>query len=503
MSLRQKLLFGILAIYSVTLGVLALLLSLDRSARQAVETERREAENRYTNRLFANMFQGRASGELQQLDDDDVVPALLQWDLWDDVEDPVLLSLDQDEDIFINPAGAPASGRPFDSDRLRRLIETAIDTEDLVEDGDYLAYYLVANAGRRWGVGFKRPVAVADGYRPLVDARMVFILMAVGIPLITLVSYTLLTRVVIRPIDHLQEASHRVARGDYSATIPPRAEGAGDEIDQLVDAFNTMLGEVRDYRENLEQRVREATEKIRQTERRLVTAQRLAATGKLAAGIAHEINNPLGGMINIARRLTNQDFTEEKRREYLELVLDGLLRIEATVQKMLPLSIREVQPQVVELGKVLRQARELVRYRTDQENVEVSMRIDDGELSVFGDPNELHQVYLNLLINALDAMKGGEGRGRIVIRARRVGDAIDTSVEDTGSGMSEEQIQQAFDLFYTTKDQGEGSGLGLSIVHNVVDNHGGTVSIRSRVGQGTSVDIRLPVAERGEGSELT
>lgn len=503
MSLRQKLLFGILAIYSVTLGVLAVLLSLDRSARQAVESERREAENRYTNRLFANMFQGRASGELQQLDSDDVVPALLQWDLWDDVEDPVLLSLDQDEDIFINPAGAPASGRPFDSDRLRRLIQTAIDTEDLVEDGDYLAYYLVADAGRRWGVGFKRPVAVADDYRPLVDARMVFILMAVGIPLITLVSYTLLTRVVIRPIDHLQEASHRVARGDYSAVIPPRAEGAGDEIDQLVDAFNTMLGEVRDYRENLEQRVREATEKIRQTERRLVTAQRLAATGKLAAGIGHEINNPLGGMINIARRLTNQDFTDDKRREYLELVLDGLLRIEATVQKMVPLSIREVKPQVVELGKVLRQARELVRYRTDQEDVDVSMQVQGAELSVFGDPNELHQVYLNLLINALDAMKRQDGPGKIVVRARRVGDWIETSVEDSGHGMTEDQIQQAFDLFYTTKDAGEGSGLGLSIVHNVVDNHGGTVSIRSRVGKGTSVDIRLPVAERGGGAELT
>jgi signal transduction histidine kinase len=527
MSLRQKILFGIIAIYSLSLGVLAALLSLDLAARERLEQDRRRAEIEQKNRYITGLVQGLVSFKLQQLDEIDIRD-LLEWDYWNLISDPVLLTMEEREEIFINPAGAPAAGRTLDSDWIRGMIERAIETRQTVEEGDYIAVYLEAGSGEgaersKWGLAYKRPEGSALPFRPRVDARTVFILMVVGIPLITLVTYGLLTRVVIRPIEQLQEANRRVARGDYGAEIPSRRGSGRDEIDVLIESFNLMLRDVRDYHENLEERVREATEKIRTAERRLVVAQRLAATGKLAAGIAHEINNPLGGMINITRNLIQKEYDSEKRREYAELVLEGLERIQATVGKMLPLSVREVKPQIVDLGKVLRQARELVRYRTDRESVAVVEWIPDEELPVFGDPHELHQVYLNILLNALDAIRekrsGAEETargaaepseeagastvplaedwaGEIRIVAERRAGIVLTRVDDNGCGMSEARIEDSFDLFYTTKEAGEGSGLGLSIVHNIVENHGGTISIRSRLGEGTSVEISFPSAGR-------
>lgn len=497
MSLRQKILFGIIAIYSLTLTVLAILLSLDQTNLDRFNREQRDREVEQFNELWADRFAQVSKDMERKLEIGDVRP-LLEWSSWRFLEDPVLFSALGGEEIFINPAGAPDPDRPFDSDRIRDRIKQAIERRDFVRDGNYAAYRLSEHTG----VWFKLPLATDIGPVSRINARAVFILMVIGIPLMTLISYALLTRVVIRPLEQLQEANRRVAGGDYSLELPARRGHGGDEMDVLFGTFNSMLRDVRDYHHNLEQRVQEATEKIRSAERRLVTAQRLAATGKLAAGIAHEINNPLGGMINIARNLQTREYDAEKQAEYLELILDGLERIQAIVQKMLPLSIREVQPQDVDLRKVLHQVRELVQYRIrSSASVRLDLELAPGELTVFGDPHELHQVYLNLAINALDAL--GEDGGRVVIRARADGSWITSSVEDDGAGMSEEQIQQAFDLFFTTKDAGEGTGLGLSIVHNIVDNHGGSVSIRSGLGEGTCVEVRLPCAGRPASQEMT
>ncbi len=521
MSLRQKILFGIIAVYSLTLGILAVLLSIDVAARERADQLRQQKnlEDAYRNTvaLVRLSFGGRleqyrgyreeeekreepvASPGREQLE----IRELLGWEIWDELYDPVLLARpanpeERFEEIFINPSGARAPDRPVESDRIRRMMEQAIAEGQTVRDRDRVAIalggYCVA-----WGL----PVPELP-FQPFVNVRMVFILIVIGLPLITVVTYGLLTRVVIRPIERLQQANRRVAGGDYSAELPAREGGRPDEIDGLIESFNAMLRDVRDYHENLEERVREATDRIRHTERRLVTAQRLAATGKLAAGIAHEINNPLGGMMNISRNLIqkSEEYDDERRREYLELILDGLERIQSTVRKMMPLSIREVKPQVVDLTKVFRQVRELIRYRTDDTGIRLVEDLEPVELPVFGDPHELHQVYLNILINALDAIEArrekeeGEGEGQIVVRARRAGAWIETAVEDDGTGMSDEQIQQAFDLFFTTKDAGEGTGLGLSIVHNLVENHGGTVGLRARPGGGIVVEIRLPVASR-------
>jgi len=245
----------------------------------------------------------------------------------------------------------------------------------------------------------------------------------------------------------------------------------------------------------LEERVEEAREQAQAAEKNLVIAQRLAATGKLASGIAHEVNNPLAGMQNAARRLLRDPpASPEKRQEYLELIIDGLSRVQETVKKILRFTPHKVAPQPVAIETVLQRSLALASHRIEREGLEVFVDIP-GDAMVYGDPFELQQVFLNVLINAMDAVGEVDRKGELTIRGACVDGELVITFEDNGCGMTEEQISQAFDLFYTSKEVGEGTGLGLSIAHHVIQNHGGRISLRSVPGVRTTVEIVLPLLE--------
>jgi signal transduction histidine kinase len=251
--------------------------------------------------------------------------------------------------------------------------------------------------------------------------------------------------------------------------------------------------------------VMEALDRIKKAERHLVTAQRLAATGKLASGIAHEINNPLGGMRNAVRALARGDLDEAKTAEYVALVQDGLARVEDTVKKVLAFTPRSVRPRRTDMADVARKAIALARHRLDRKGIELVEAIpEDGRAWVFGDPHELQQVALNLILNAADAIpergpdaKGG-GPGHVEVEVRDEGESVLLRVTDDGIGMSPEVQAQAFDLFFTTKEVGEGTGLGLAVVHNIVSNHGGRIEVESAPGQGATFRVVLPRETQAE-----
>src|SRR5213075_284791 len=228
---------------------------------------------------------------------------------------------------------------------------------------------------------------------------------------VTMVAWRLLSRLVVKPLASLAGAADRMAGGDGDARVP--TTGAGDEFDRTAHAFNRMAREVSEYQGQLEDRVLQALSRIQKAEQHLVIAQRLAATGKLASGIAHEINNPLGGMRNAVRALARGDLDPQKTAEYLALVQDGLVRVEDTVKKVLTFTPRAVKPQPTDLADVVRKATALARHRTDKKEVVLDERLPaPGVVTVFGDPHELQQVALNLLLNAVDAVPGSGRRGR-------------------------------------------------------------------------------------------
>ena len=325
--------------------------------------------------------------------------------------------------------------------------------------------------------------------------RSIYILLCAGTLLLTLGIYLVLSRLVLRPLEELARASQEVADGQPPQ--PVRRPRGHDEIAHLVDNFNNMSREVYEYQQHLEERVLHALKRVTAAESRLVVAQRLAATGTLAAGFAHEINNPLGGILNALRRLRDGDLKPERREEYFDLVLDGLDRIRTIVDRILHFTPSTREPAEIAVADVCERAVALASHRAEKQGAELVLELGEPVEGVVGDPQELTQAVLNLILNAVDAVTPGEQGGRVTVRTRAGSSAALIEVEDNGEGMDEETRRRCVDFFFSTKPEGEGTGLGLAIVQHIVTDHGGSLDIESERGRGTIVRIGLPLGDQG------
>ncbi len=318
--------------------------------------------------------------------------------------------------------------------------------------------------------------------------------MVVGMVMMTVALLLLLSRQVISPVAELAEASRRLASG--GSPLRPSGSGRRDEVGQLVRSFNRMADEVISHRQKLEERVAQATEKFRRAQETTAIAQRLAATGRLAAGVAHEINNPLGGMINAARRLEKCVPQEGREREYLALLQEGLERIGRIVKQMTGFqrTARELGP--IDVGEALEGALRFAGHRL--RGVELVRETAEDLPLVIGDRNGLEQVFLNLIINAGDAVHNATDK-RVTVRTRTSedGSRVIVEVEDTGCGMTAQERDAAFDMFHTTKPAGEGSGMGLPVAYAIVESHRGELVLESEKGRGTRAAVSLPASREG------
>ncbi|MBI4570130.1 MAG: HAMP domain-containing protein, partial [Planctomycetes bacterium] len=251
--------------------------------------------------------------------------------------------------------------------------------------------------------------------------------------------YILLAGQVIRPLEQLAAVARQVGKGDYRTRVPPTRRT--DEVGALMTTFGRMVEELDQYKSDMEGKVESATRKFHETQKGLIVAQRLAAMGSLASGIAHEINNPLSGMLNAVRRLTRKSGGRDAQLEaYLELIEDGLLRIQTIVQKLLQFSPRRVARGEVDLANVIERAVALKAYDIERQGLALSRDLAPDLPRVAGDANEVLQVVLNLVINAMDACAETGRGGDITIRAAREGQGeVRIDVADTGCGMNDEQ----------------------------------------------------------------
>lgn len=321
-------------------------------------------------------------------------------------------------------------------------------------------------------------------------ARSIYLVMLVGIVLLVVVFYWLLSTWVIGPLRKLSAAADRIADGDFQVRVDPH--NSNDEFGRTIRALNRMALEIGEYQGHLEDRVLTALSRIKKAEQHLTIAQRLAATGKLASGLAHEINNPLGGMKNAVRSLARGDLSPAKTELYLDLIAEGLSRVEQTVKKFLSFTPRRKEPRASDLGDITEKSVSLAMHRIQKKGVQIETDLPPlGTAIVFGDPHELQQVTLNLLLNAADASgEATAGTIRIAVEPRK--DEIVLRVADNGAGMSAEDQDRCFDMFFTTKEVGEGSGMGLAVVHNIVTNHGGRIELTSALGEGATFEVFLP-----------
>lgn len=290
-----------------------------------------------------------------------------------------------------------------------------------------------------------------------------------------------------RRIDALSRTMRRVEAGDLTARVP---EEGPDELGRLARSFNSMVARLADARRQLEDRHLGAIRR----------AEHMASLGKMAAGIAHEINNPLAGMQNCVRTLLKGVKDEAQRREYLTMLREGLGRIGRTVGQLLNFA-REAEPQLtrVDLPLLLQRCLALLEHELAAQRISFSIATEHRLPTLLADPDQLEQVFLNLLMNAVDAMPEG---GKILVSinpwARETGPFVEVHITDTGVGIPPENLSRIFDPFFTTKDVGKGTGLGLSVSYGVVRAHGGFIEVKSKVGKGSTFTVALPIKREGE-----
>jgi len=244
---------------------------------------------------------------------------------------------------------------------------------------------------------------------------------------------------------------------------------------------------------------READEDRFRLQEQLRHAERLATVGQLAAGVAHELNEPLSHILGFAQLARKHPDLPEQVAQDLEKIAATSLHARQIISNLMLFS-RQTPPQKtrVDLNTVLEEGLDFLGSRCAGNGIAVVQRLSPELPEITADASQLRQVFVNLVANAIYAMPGG---GTLTITTRASGDRVVLSVEDTGIGMSKEALKQIFIPFFTTKDVDEGTGLGLPVVHGIVTSHGGTIHVESAPGQGARFDIELPMADDEETKE--
>ena len=307
---------------------------------------------------------------------------------------------------------------------------------------------------------------------------------------------------VIHPVHDLLLHAHKVSNMELDSRLQLKSN---DEIGELSVAFNDMTAklkqatdEYRDLTETLEAKVLERTEKIAQVSDQLVRSEKLASLGQLVAGIAHEINNPLTGILMFANMFAQDQRLEESQREDAMTIVHETNRCADIVRRLLDFSRTSIpDKRLKSLSALMESTLALVNHHAAVNDVEIVRHYGVNLPDIDVDPNQIEQVFINLLVNACHAMPMG---GRLTISMFRdlQRDLLVTRIEDTGHGISEENMGRIFDPFFTTKNQEldgvSGTGLGLSVSYGIIQNHGGQITVESVQGHGTVFTVELPVS---------
>ncbi len=244
------------------------------------------------------------------------------------------------------------------------------------------------------------------------------------------------------------------------------------------------------------QQLREAYQQLEETQNQLLQTEKLAAIGQLAAGVAHELNNPLTGILGFAQLLIQEEGLTPQQREDMESIYKQSQRCRQIIQNLLQFSHRkEPKKETAYLTPILESTLQLVQYDFTTSGIEIDKRYPEKLPCIYGDPNQLQQVFLNLLTNGRQAVDNKKKNGRIVIKASQENKKVMVSFHDNGIGIEPENMGKIFDPFFTTKPVGKGTGLGLSISYGIVQQHSGTIHVKSEKGKGSTFTVELPVHE--------
>ncbi len=331
------------------------------------------------------------------------------------------------------------------------------------------------------------------GYLVLTQASLFFL------------GYILFHRTVVGPVGEIARLAGKAAGMTDLLGLPDSMRLRGD-IQKISSSLKSVMIKIVDDRDKMEAliaQLRKTNRDLETAQQGLVRSEKMAGVGRLAAGLAHEVGNPLQIVMGYAEILRRGP-SAETRAEVLGRMDQELKRIHEILQRLLEFARpARSNPVVCDLNELMRSSGGLIEGRKGFRNIEIVYMPDDGLAPFETEPEKIRQIVVNLIFNAVDAIP--ESGGTVTLRTRRLPQAVEIEVEDTGHGIPEEDLEKVFDPFFTTKEPGKGTGLGLAVCLGLAESLGGSIDIRSKQNAGTVVKVTLPlpggeVANGGNGN---
>ncbi len=304
---------------------------------------------------------------------------------------------------------------------------------------------------------------------------LVFSIVSALVP--NLLLLLLVVRSISRPLQRIALAAVKVTDGEYGTEVDLRK--SNDEIGLLANSFNEMS-----------RKMAADIDQLRKMNDQLMRSDRLAAIGTLAAGVAHEVNNPLAAISSLIQILRKEE-ANAKNSEELKLISEQIARIKRVTKDLTDFArVRPAAKSMIDVNDVVRSSLRLANFDAGFQKLKVETDLDETVTQIFADPDQLQQVFLNLFLNAKDAMPGG---GELSIQTTFEDNSIVVRITDTGIGIDEITSKQIFDPFFTTKPAGQGTGLGLAVCYGIITAHAGTIEVHTNSSGGTTFELRFPV----------
>jgi two-component system NtrC family sensor kinase len=313
------------------------------------------------------------------------------------------------------------------------------------------------------------------------QAIFAFVIISAIVVLFSIGLSYILSRSISVPVHNLVLASKELSNGNLEVKVE---KTSNDEIGLLADAYNSMANALRERDEQLKEFTR----------KKFMESERLALIGQLAANVAHELNNPLQGIVTYSHLLLERNSLDDPTKQSLQKIVVQANRSRDIIRGLLDFS-RQRKPDITlcNINNLLKEALSFFENQALMHNIRVTTQLYDELPFIVIDPSQVQRVFINMIVNAAEAMNGN-GQLSISTIHDKTRDCIEITFSDTGTGISEENLEKIFDPFFTTKETGHGVGLGLAISYGIIKEHGGMISVESEVGKGTTFNIRLPIS---------
>jgi len=436
--------------------------------------------------------------------------------------------------------------KPSTDPFMKKAIQTGELNAEIEKLGTFLSTHYIKmilysplwHQGKIIG-GIQMEVPIGDLVMSLLESKRIILITIIldAIVLIIFGSF-LLSRVLVKPIKDLVRLTQRISDGDFSQKIEATSK---NEIGQLIGSFNRMIERLKENQESLENYLEslESTNKqLKQAQEELIRTEKLASIGRFAAGVAHEVGNPLGAILGYTSILQKEGLDREESKDYLKRIVKEIERINRIVRELLDFARpSKFEIKDVEINKVIESALSLLSYQNNFKNIETKLDLQSDLPAIKGDEFQLSQVFINIILNATDAMPEGGilriqtsthvvenldvDRFQRIYPRRRKSDPTESDysrmrktdplaalfkkfsegdrlvkirISDTGSGIKKEDLENIFDPFFTTKAPDKGTGLGLSISLRIVESLEGEIRVESEVGKGSAFEVYFPVS---------